>query len=66
MNYYFIVCTGIIIFLVCVIFWLACKNVELDDRNENLANAGEHIRKKLIELNEELNKAKNQTKLEII
>ena len=35
MNYYFIVCTGIIIFLVCVIFWLACKNVELDDREWN-------------------------------
>lgn len=60
MNYYFIVCTGIIIFLVCVIFWLACKNVELDDRNENLANAGEHTRKKLIELNEQLDEERNK------
>ena len=63
MNYYFIVCTGIIIFLICVIFWLACKNVELDDRNESLGNTGEYTRKKFIELNEELNKAKRSNEI---
>lgn len=60
MNYYFIVCTGIIIFLVCVIFWLACKNVELDDRNESLGNAGEHTRKMFIELNKQLDEERNK------
>ena len=30
----------------------------MTDRNESLENVGEHTRKKFIELNEELNKAK--------
>lgn len=60
MNYYFIVCTGIIIFLICVIFWLACKNVELDDRNESLENVGEHTRKKFVELNKQLDEERNK------
>lgn len=44
--------------LICLVIYLIYINVKMTDRNERLANAGEHTRKKFIELNEELNKAK--------
>lgn len=44
--------------LICLVIYLIYINVKMTDRNESLANAGEHTRKKFIELNEELNKAK--------